>query len=164
MSEHFTLGSPLSDRDSWTAADWCTMERALDLIGTRSAMTLLREAFYGATRFDDLARRAGATPAVASQRLRKLVEDGLLERRPYQEPGQRSRDEYVLTPLGMDVFPVIAALSRLGEQLPSPAAKAVELTHAGCGKPVAAEVRCADGHAVAPGDVIVSVRRRSAAG
>lgn len=157
MSEHFSLAAPLSDRDSWTPAQWCTMERALDLVGTRSAMTLLREAFYGATRFDELARRAGTTPAVTSQRLRTLVDDGLLERRPYQEPGRRHRDEYVLTPLGMDVFPIIAALSRLGEQLPSTATKSVTLTHAGCGSPVAAEVRCAEGHVVTPGDVVVSM-------
>jgi DNA-binding HxlR family transcriptional regulator len=157
MNDFFTLASPLSDRDSWTAADWCPMERSLGLIGTRSAMTLLREVFYGATRFDDLARRAGVTPAVASQRLRQLVESGLLERRPYQEPGQRSRHEYAITERGLEVFPIIAALSHLGDRLPHDSEKVVALSHAGCGEPVMAEVRCAAGHAVTPADTVVSI-------
>jgi DNA-binding HxlR family transcriptional regulator len=157
VNDFIKLASPLSDRDSWTAADWCPMERALDLIGTRSAMTLLREAFYGASRFDDLARRAGVTPAVASQRLRQLVDNGLLERRPYQEPGRRTRDEYAVTERGLEIFPIIAALAHLGDQLPGEQDKAVALTHAGCGEPVMASVRCAAGHAVAPADTVVSV-------
>jgi DNA-binding HxlR family transcriptional regulator len=161
MSDSFTLTSSLSDRDSWTAADWCPMERALGLIGTRSAMTLLREVFYGATRFDDLARRAGVTPAVASQRLRQLVDNGLLERRPYQEPGQRTRYEYAVTQGGLEVFPIIAALSSLGDRLPREPEKAVVLRHADCGEPVMTEVRCAAGHPVAPADTVVSIVQRT---
>ncbi|MFD9738216.1 winged helix-turn-helix transcriptional regulator [Umezawaea sp. NPDC059074] len=157
MDDSFTLAPPLTDRDSWTAAEWCPMERALDLIGTRSAMTLLREVFYGASRFDDLARRAGVTPAVASQRLRQLVENGLLERRPYQEPGQRTRYEYAVTERGLEVFPIIAALAHLGDRLPGGTGRAVELSHAGCGEPVMTEVRCAAGHVVTPADTVVSI-------
>jgi DNA-binding HxlR family transcriptional regulator len=162
MSYFFTLASSLSDRDSWTAADWCPMERALGLIGTRSAMTLLREVFYGATRFDDLARRAGVTPAVASQRLKQLVESGLLERRPYQESGQRTRDEYAVTERGLEVFPIIAALSHLGDRMPPEPEEAVTLSHAGCGEPVMTEVRCAAGHQVAPAETVVSIVQRAA--
>jgi len=157
MDDSFTLAPPLTDRDSWTAAGWCPMERALDLIGTRSAMTLLREVFYGASRFDDLARRAGVTPAVASQRLRQLVENGLLERRPYQEPGRRTRYEYAVTERGLEVFPIIAALAHLGDRLPGGPEKAVELSHAGCGAPVVTEVRCTAGHPVTPSDTVVSI-------
>jgi DNA-binding HxlR family transcriptional regulator len=157
MNDVFTLAPPLSDRDSWTAAGWCPVERALDLIGTRSAMTLLREVFYGGTRFDDLTRRAGVTPAVASQRLRQLVDNGLLERKPYREPGQRTRHEYAITERGREVFPIIAALVRLAEQLPHDPDSAVALSHADCGEPVVTEVRCAAGHAVAPADTVVSL-------
>lgn len=157
MNDLFTLASPLSDRDSWTAADWCPMERTLDLIGTRSTMTLLREVFYGATRFDDLARRAGVTPAVASQRLRRLVELGLLERRPYQEPGKRTRYEYAITERGREVFPIVAALVRFADGLPREPGPAVALSHAGCGEPIVVEVRCAAGHVVAPADTVVSM-------
>ncbi|MFD8725393.1 winged helix-turn-helix transcriptional regulator [Streptomyces sp. NPDC059629] len=157
MSESFKLAGPLSDRDSWTAAQWCSMERALDLIGTRSAMTLLREAFYGATRFDDLVRRAGVTPAVGSQRLRDMVASGLLAREPYQEPGQRTRNAYTITQLGLEVFPIITALARLGDRLPGAPEKTILLSHAGCGEPIATEVHCARGHLVKPSDTVVSV-------
>jgi DNA-binding HxlR family transcriptional regulator len=157
MNDLFTLAAPLSDRDSWTAADWCPMERALDLLGTRSTMTLLREVFYGATRFDDLARRAGVTAAVASQRLRQLVENGLLERLPYQEPGQRTRYEYAITEHGRAVFPIVAALVQFAGRLPREPGPTIALTHAGCGEQVVVEVRCTVGHVVAPEDTVVSV-------
>jgi DNA-binding HxlR family transcriptional regulator len=157
MTEPFTLAGRLADRDSWTAAQWCSMERALDLIGTRSAMTLLREAFYGATRFDDLVRRAGVTPAVGSQRLRQLVDSGLLEREPYREPGQRTRSAYAITQLGLEIFPIIAALAHLGDRLGGDPERTILFSHAGCGAPITAEVRCAQGHPVTPGDTVVSV-------
>lgn len=103
------------------------MERALDLVGTRSATTLLREAFYGATRSDDLVRRSGVTPAVGSKRLRDMVTNGLLEREPCQEPGQRTRSAYTITELGQELFPIIAALAHLGDGLPGDPEKTVLL-------------------------------------
>src|SRR3954447_14636816 len=80
--------------------DHCPIDRTLQVVGSRSAFLLLREAFYGATRFDDLVRLTGFTDAVAAKRLKELVDHGLLERRPYREPGQRTRHEYVLTRSG----------------------------------------------------------------
>ncbi|NIY70801.1 winged helix-turn-helix transcriptional regulator [Streptomyces malaysiensis] len=162
MTDAFTLASPLSNRDSWTAAGWCPMERALDLIGTRSTMTLLREVFYGATRFDDLARRASMTAAIASRRLRQLVDNGLLERRPYQEPGQRTRFEYVITDRGREIFPIVAALVQFAERLPAEPGPKVELSHADCGEPLVVEVHCATGHVVAPADTVVSIAKPAA--
>jgi DNA-binding HxlR family transcriptional regulator len=159
MTEVFTLEGPLAERDRFTAAGWCPLERTLDLIGTRSAMTLLREVFYGATRFDDLARRAGVTPAVASQRLKQLVDGGLLERRPYQEPGRRTRYEYGLTERGTEVFPIITALMRLGDMLPRENEATIALSHAGCGEPIVPEVHCAAGHTVHPADTVASIVR-----
>ena len=157
MNDVFTLASPLSDRDSWTAAGWCPMERTLDLIGTRSTMTLLREVFYGATRFDDLTRRAGVTPAVASQRLRQLVDNGLLERQPYQEQGQRTRYEYAITERGRAVFPIVAALVQFADGLPREPGPMVVLSHADCGEPIVVEVKCAAGHTVPPAETVVSM-------
>ncbi|WP_405970596.1 helix-turn-helix transcriptional regulator [Streptomyces sp. NBC_00988] len=140
------------------------MERALALIGTRSAMTLLREAFYGATRFDDLVRRAGVTPAIGSQRLREMVDNGLLKREPYQKPGQRTRHAYTVTEFGLEIFPIIVALAHLGDGLPSEPGKRIALSHEGCGEPVAAEVRCARGHVVTPAEIVVSVVEPAAPG
>ena len=75
----------------------CPIEKTMALTGTKSAMLILREAYYGTTRFDDFVRRVGITKAAASARLNELVNAGLLTRKPYREPGQRVRDEYVLT-------------------------------------------------------------------
>ena len=142
------LSGALADRDRWAVADWCPMERALKLIGTHSAMVLLREAFWGGRRFDDLARRAGVTEQIAAKRLRQLVDAGLLARQPYQEPGQRTRAEYVLTERGRDLFPVLVSLIEFGRLLQGESS-AMELVHEGCGAPIVPQVRCTAGHDVA---------------
>ena len=77
----------------------------------------MREAFYGATRFEEFVRRAELSEPAASARLHELVEHGLLELEPYQEPGQRTRNRYRLTEKGADLFPVIASLMQWGRQL-----------------------------------------------
>jgi DNA-binding HxlR family transcriptional regulator len=136
-----------ADRDAWTAAGWCKIERALELVGTRSAMILVREAFYGGRRFDELTRRTGLSDAVAAKRLRQLVDDGLMTQRPYREPGSRTRHEYVLTDRGRALFPVMVALLTWGADLDGPSG-GVELVHTGCGDPLVAAVRCTAGHDV----------------
>src|SRR5438067_12958759 len=112
-------------------------------------MLIMREAYYGTTRFDDFADRVGITEAVAAVRLRELAEAGLLERWPYQEPGQRTRFEYRLTDRGRDLMPVVLGLFEWGAKHVLPGGRAsLDLSHADCGAPVHAEVRCADGHEV----------------
>src|SRR5581483_4074411 len=74
--------------------DHCPINRAMGLVGSRSAMLIMREAFYGTRRFDDFVQRVGMAPATASTHLRALTEAGLLQRQPYREPGGRTRDEY----------------------------------------------------------------------
>ncbi|MFL6088866.1 MAG: winged helix-turn-helix transcriptional regulator [Aeromicrobium sp.] len=137
-----------ADRDGWTAEGWCRIERALELIGTRSAMVLLREVFYGGTRFEELVSRSGLSEAVAAGRLKDLVAYGLLARRPYQDPGARTRHEYVLTELGGRLFPVFVSLMEWGENLKDDHRTGVELVHTQCGSRLSAEVRCQDGHKV----------------
>ena len=90
--------------------------RSLDVVSTRSAFLILREAFYGTTRFDDFAKRARISEPVAAARLRELVDAGLLEREDYREPGQRTRQRYKLTEKGADLFPVLAALIQWGNR------------------------------------------------
>jgi DNA-binding HxlR family transcriptional regulator len=129
--------------------DRCPISRALSVVGNRSVMLILREAYYGTTRFDDFARRVGVAESIAAARLRELVDAGLLDRRPYQEPGQRTRYEYVLTEAGEDLLPVVVALGRWGARHrpledPAPA----RLRHATCGSGVHVEVRCEQGHLV----------------
>jgi DNA-binding HxlR family transcriptional regulator len=141
------LAGEFAGRDASGAPEWCAIERSLDIIGTRSAMMLLREAFYGARRFEDLVRRTGLTEAVSAKRLRRLVEDGLLKRRPYREAGARTRQEYVLTDRGRALFPLLAALVRWGQELED-GGQGVELLHAGCGARLVPTVRCEAGHDV----------------
>lgn len=134
----------------------CSVARALEVVGTRSTMLLLREAFYGVRRFDDFARRVGVTEQAAATRLKALVADGLLERVPYQEPGQRTRHEYRLTAKGRDLYPVLVALLRWGDaHTPSPGGVPVELVHTDCGAPVEVAVQCSAGHDLSARDVTV---------
>lgn len=127
------------------------------MVGTRSAMLIMREAYYGTTRFDEFADRVGITEAVAAARLRELTEAGLLRRHPYQVPGQRTRYEYRLTDKGRDLMPVVLGLFDWGAKHVSPGGRApVQLSHANCGTPVHVAVRCADEHDVPLEELVVS--------
>src|SRR5271170_2223926 len=101
-------------------------------VGTKSAMLIMREAYYGTTRFDDFARRVGITKAATSARLTELVDVGLLTRRPYREPGQRGREEYVLTDAGVDFMPVVFSMFEWGRRH-LPDCNQLHMTHLGCG-------------------------------
>lgn len=150
------LAGALADRSAWRA-DRCPIGKSLEVIGTRSAMLIMREAYYGTTRFDDFARRVGISEAVAAARLRELTEARLLERRPYREAGQRTRFEYRLTPKGDDLLPIVLGLFEWGAKHVSPGGRApVELSHAGCGARVHVQVRCERGHAVPLERLVVS--------
>jgi DNA-binding HxlR family transcriptional regulator len=160
----------LAGRTTAAGEGWCPIERALERVGTRSAMILLREVFYGGRRFDDLARSTGLSDAVAAKRLKQLVQDGLLAQQPYREPGARTRYEYVLTDRSRELFALLVALADWGQQFDSghesgpesgpgadhgsgPGADhgSVEFLHAGCGARLSVAVRCEAGHDVAPG-------------
>ena len=143
------LQGPLADRDAWSAVGDCPIEKTMAVVGTRSAMLIMREAYYGTTRFDDFARRVGITKAATSARLSELVDAGLLTRRPYREPGQRSRDEYVLTDAGRDFMPVVWAMFEWGRRHLPYNAK-LRLMHMGCGSDASLQIRCADDHLVPP--------------
>jgi DNA-binding HxlR family transcriptional regulator len=152
------LQGRLADRDAWSAVGECPIEKTMALLGTKSAMLIMREAYYGTTRFDDFCRRVGVTKAAAAARLSDLVDAGLLARRPYQEPGQRSRDEYVLTEAGVDFMPVVWAMFEWGRRhLPYDAP--LRLAHLDCGAEATVEIRCAKGHRVPPDELAVRVAK-----
>ena len=147
MNTAIRMTGALDPRGAW-AADRCTIAKALDVVSTRSAFLILREAFYGTTRFDDFAARARISEPVAAARLRELVQEGLLEREDYREPGQRTRQRYRLTAKGADLFPALAALMQWGASWLDNRGGPVELRHRDCGEPVAVELRCAAGHVI----------------
>jgi DNA-binding HxlR family transcriptional regulator len=125
----------------------CSIGAAVDLIGERPTFMVLREAFNGVRRFDDMQRRTGMPRQVLSNRLTRLVDEGLLRKVRYREQGQRSRDEYRLTEKGLDLYPVLVALMEWGDKhAASPAGPQVLLRHRDCGEPVRLQVSCHAGH------------------
>jgi DNA-binding HxlR family transcriptional regulator len=158
MAHTIEMTGSLEPRSGWKA-DRCTLAKALEVISTRSAFLILREAFYGTTRFDDFAERVGISAPVAASRLRELVDEGLLEREDYREPGQRTRQLYRLTEKGADLFPVLAALMRWGDRWLDDRGGPVEFRHRDCGEPVELELRCAAGHHVEVDELSLARRR-----
>jgi len=157
MSTQISMTGRLDPRDSWVA-ERCPMAATLDVVSTRTAFLVLREAFYGATRFDQFVSRTGVSEPVAAARLKELEAAGLLERRPYQEPGQRTRHEYALTEKGADLLPVLASLMRWGDKWGLDCGARVELKHAGCGGRVGVELACSEGHGVAADGIELAVK------
>jgi DNA-binding HxlR family transcriptional regulator len=135
---------------NWSAEN-CTIGRAMDIIGEKWTILVLREAFMGIRRFEDFRVRTHIPRQVLTNRLATLVEHGLLRRQPYQEPGHRSRDEYRLTTKGLDLYAVLAALLEWGDRyLGDEGGSPVTLNHRDCGEEVHVELHCAAGHPVAP--------------
>ena len=125
----------------------CTIAAALEFVGEKWTFLVLREAFNGIRRFDDMQHRTGAPRQVLSNRLARLVTDGILRKVPYQEPGKRQRSEYRLTEKGIDLFPVIAALLAWGDKHAAhPGGQPVVLTHRDCGAAVHLQLACEEHH------------------
>ncbi|WP_319463404.1 helix-turn-helix domain-containing protein [Micromonospora sp. RTP1Z1] len=142
------------------ALDWsvenCTIARAMAILGERWTLVVLREVFNGIRRFDDMRVRTGIPRQVLTNRLATLVEEGVLRREPYREPGSRVRHEYRLTEKGLDLWPVLVAVLGWGDRyLADPDGSPLRVTHRDCGAEVHVELRCAAGHEVTdPRDVV----------
>lgn len=96
------------------AEDRCPVARTLDRVGDPWSMLILRDAGFGATRFDQFEESLGIAPNMLSRRLEALVEAGLMERRAYSE--KPPRFEYLLTERGRDFQTVLVALKAFGER------------------------------------------------
>jgi len=96
--------------------DNCPVVGALDVIGDRWTMLILREAMNGVTRFDELVDHIGIGRSTLSDRIKKLVGAGILTERTYQETGSRPRHEYVLTDKGWGLRNVVVALKEWGDR------------------------------------------------
>jgi DNA-binding HxlR family transcriptional regulator len=137
--------------------DNCSIARTLDVVGERWTLLVLREAFNGVRRFDDVCEHIGISRGILTQRLSTLVDHGILERAPYQESGSRTRYEYRLTPKGRDLFPILVALLGWGDRYRAdPAGPPVLLEHRDCGRQVQVGLHCAGGHQLTgPREVVV---------
>jgi DNA-binding HxlR family transcriptional regulator len=107
----------------------CSLARALEVIGERWTLLIVRDAFYGVRRFNDFQAHLDIPRAVLSDRLVWLVEAGVLERRP--DPRHAGRHLYELTPAGRDLWPALHALLVWGGRHVSPNSRVFK--HAACG-------------------------------
>ena len=117
----------------------CSVARALEVVGERWTILILRDAFLGVSRFDDFQRSLGVARNVLQTRLRRLVDEGLMERRRYQE--RPVRYEYRLTERGDDLWPVLLALKHWGERHQD-SATAPRALHRGCGGALTQRCTC----------------------
>lgn len=125
----------------------CSVGRTLEIVGERWTILVLREAFYGVRRFDEMLSAVGCARNILSDRLAKLLDEGVLRRTPYRDDGQRERYEYRLTDKGLELFPVLLALLQWGDKwLADAKGPPVEVHHRACQTRVSVEIRCAEGH------------------
>jgi DNA-binding HxlR family transcriptional regulator len=127
----------------------------LAVIGDRWALRIVREVSLGVRRFDEMQAVTGAPRAVLSDRLRRLCAAGILTTRPYHVPGRRPRNEYALTAGGIDLLPVLAALSEWAERHLAGSAEVV-YRHGGCGGRLTTTLRCECGEQAGPRDRLVA--------
>jgi DNA-binding HxlR family transcriptional regulator len=138
-------------------SDWpCSIARSIDLLGDWWTPLVLRDAFFGVKRFDDFQRDLGIGRNVLTQRLHRLVDEGLFERVPYQE--HPVRHEYLLTDKGRDFMPVLMAMSAWGDRwLSAPEGPPITFKHKACDHPTEAQVVCSHcGEAIVYGSVRAS--------
>lgn len=118
----------------------CTIADALEVVGDRWSLLVVRELFYAQRRFTEIARNTGAPRDILTTRLRKLVEHGVIEREQYSE--RPPRYEYRLTAMGRALSPVLLTLKQWGHEHVRQGEDPVRFDHV-CGQEFVAELHCA---------------------
>jgi DNA-binding HxlR family transcriptional regulator len=119
----------------------CSVARALEVVGEWWSLLIIRDALFGVTRFEEFHERLGIARNILAKRLDMLVDAGVLERRTYDEA--RDRNDYVLTPKGRALWPVIEMLRQWGDEWITGAGnEPVSLVHDGCGAATVARLVC----------------------
>jgi DNA-binding HxlR family transcriptional regulator len=119
----------------------CSAARALELVGERWSLLIIRDALFGHTRFGDFQRSLGMAPNILAARLDSFVAAGLMERQRYSEHPQHY--EYLLTSKGRDLAPVIVALTAWGDQHAAPDGPPIIYEHTACGSQIHQQIHCA---------------------
>jgi DNA-binding HxlR family transcriptional regulator len=140
-------------------ADRCSIAGALEALGDTWSILVLRELFFGVHRFNDLQRDLGISRSVLADRLARLVELGVVRVVPYQEPGDRVRNEYRLTRKGVDLLPVMMSLMSWGDSHVNGDDGPVSLHDRETGETVRLEMRTPSGRVVAPNEMEPRARR-----
>lgn len=134
----------------------CSLARALEVIGERWTLLILRDAFFGVQRFNDFQAHLDIPKAILSGRLSGLVDNGILERRP--DPQHAGRHLYELTAAGRDLWPALHALLAWGDRHRAPNSR--EFKHARCGTPLDDHGHCPTcGMTPDPHDISTEPRR-----
>ena len=139
-----------------TAPTFCMGARALNLLGEQWTLLIVRDAFFGIRNFDDFQRSTGIARNVLSQRLGTLVDAGVFTKRASDE--DKRKVEYRLTPMGLDLFPVIVGLSMWGKKYLSEPDELAPfgLIERQTGKPPApVVVQSVDGRTIDPRDLML---------
>ncbi|HSG88233.1 MAG TPA: helix-turn-helix domain-containing protein [Pseudomonadales bacterium] len=128
----------------------CSLAQALEVVGERWTLLILRDAFFGIHRFDDFQRRLGIARNILSARLARLVEAGILERRALSAGGKRA--EYHLTAKGRDLQPALVSLTQWGDAwYPGDGGPRIEFYERESGEPIRRLRPCAqDGRELTP--------------
>lgn len=109
----------------------CSVAQTLELIGEWWTILILRDAFFGVTRFDQFQQRLGIARNVLTDRLNTLVDSGIMERHAYDEA--RGRTDYRLTKKGRALWPIIVTLRQWGDEwLYEPEDRPLDIVHQTC--------------------------------
>jgi len=119
---------------------YCSMASTLEIIGERWTILIVRDIFLGIRRFDDLQRDLGVARNILQSRLERLLEYGIVVKRPYQE--RPVRYEYRLTTKGADLWPVLVSLLHWGDTYAIEGDPPIVLQHRGCGGELDDRRRC----------------------
>src|SRR4051794_170960 len=118
----------------------CSVAKALELVGERWTVLILREVYFGRRRFDEMADNLGIARNVLTARLQRLIDEGVLDKVAYQE--RPKRYEYRLTEKGLDLWPVLVTLMHFGDRYYAPDGPPVVLPPRGWGGAVDAPRMC----------------------
>jgi DNA-binding HxlR family transcriptional regulator len=125
----------------------CSIGRSVAVLAQPWVILILREVTRGVDRFADIQARLGVSRSVLADRLELMITQGILEKVPYQEAGQRRRHAYALTAKGRDLAPVLTALGTWGDRhLADPEGPSQIAEHVGCGGRVRLAYVCEEGH------------------
>ena len=146
----------LRDRGSWSA-EQCSIAKALDLLNTKTAFLVVRECFYGTSRFEDFVERVGVSAPAVSRALKQLETAGVVAKVPYREPGRRAREEYRLTPMGNDLLPTLLALLQWGDRHLQQGNRPLAFVDRGTGRELGVRVTAEPPEAVRPEEIEIRV-------
>ncbi len=132
----------------------CSIARSLEVLGEKWTILIIREAFWGRTRFSEFREALGVSSDILSDRLATLVDGGVLERVAYRDDGARERFSYHLTDSGRELKPVLAALNTWGEaHRPSEYGRSAEYREIATGRPAQLSFHAPDGRLLTDDEV-----------